>query len=96
MKKLQLTAFLAIVMIWPAVAHAETYIYGGSYPGIYGSYSDEAEAWLDNYQYNRAILRQDREEQRQWDRFAKTHALPIARPDEPQNAPGFKIVHPPK
>jgi hypothetical protein len=87
MKKLQLTAFLAMVMIWPAIAHAEILTFTDS---------DEAEAWLDNYQYNRAILQQDREEQRQWDRFAQTHALPIARPDEESGAPGFKIVHPPK
>jgi hypothetical protein len=103
MKKL--TALLAIIMIWPAVARAQTY---APYPG-------EGEAWLERYQYNRAIREQEREEKKQWDGYARKHAIPIARPNEPPSdesaiakrapgnsgptnvqPPGFKVVHPPE
>src|SRR6266550_7708871 len=81
MKKL--TALLAIFMIWPAVTQAQTYIYQ---PYPYQTYDGEGEAWLARYQYDRAIREQEREEQRQWDNYARKHALPIARPDQPLGA----------
>src|SRR5437773_271735 len=83
MKKL--TALLAIFMIWPAVTHAQTYIYQ-PYPYqtySYQPYDGEGDAWIARNQYDRAILEQEREEKRQWDNFARKHALPIAQPDEP-------------
>src|SRR6266446_3834569 len=102
MKKL--AALLAIIMIWPAVTRAQTYMYE-SYPG-------ERDARLE---YDRAIREQEREQKEQWDEYAKKHALPIARPNEPpsdesaiaERAPGnsdptnvppqgFRIVHPPE
>lgn len=75
MKKL--AALLAIITISPAVGRAQTYTYQ-PYPG-------ESEAWPERYQYNRAIREQEREEKKQWDDYAKKHALPIARPNEPQS-----------
>ncbi len=74
-------------------------------PYIYQPYGG-GEGWLERYQYERAIREQDREEKKQWDNFAKKHALPIARPNEPPSdesisptdtpPQGFKIVHPPE
>src|SRR5258705_46243 len=105
MKKL--TALLTIIMIGPAVARAQTYIYEPN-PG-------ERDAQLERYQYDRAIREQERDEKKQWDDYARKHALPIARPDGPpsdestiaERAPGdssptnmqpqgFKVVHPPE
>jgi hypothetical protein len=105
MKKL--TALLAIIMIWPAVARAQTSIYP-PYPG-------EGEAWLERYQYNRGIREQEKEKKKQWDGYARKHAIPIARPNEApsdesaisEKAPGnsgptnmqpqgIKVIHPPE
>src|SRR5258708_18044451 len=106
MKKL--VALLAVFMIWPAVTQAQTFIYQAfpSQPYAYQPYDGEGEASIARYQYDRAILEQDREEKRQWDNFARKHALPIARPDEPLGqessqptnmvSAGFKVVHPPE
>src|SRR5260370_42475093 len=94
-------ALLAVFMIWPGDPRAETYLYQ---PYAYQSYDGEGDAAIANYQHDRAILEQEREEQMQWDNFAQKHALPIARPDEPlseesrvvESAPEFKVVHPPE
>src|SRR5713101_926375 len=52
---------------------------------IYEQFPGEGLGWIENYQYNRAIREQEREEKKQWDDYAKKHALPIARPDEAPN-----------
>jgi hypothetical protein len=77
MKKL--IALLAILMIWPTVTRAQTYTYQ---PYQSYSYDGEGDAAIARYQYERAIRDQDREEKKQWDNYAREHALPIARPDE--------------
>jgi hypothetical protein len=81
MKKL--VALLAILMIWPTVTRAQTFTYQPSY-----TYDGEGDAAIARYQYERAIRDQDREEKKQWDDYAKKHALPIARSDEPPSDEG--------
>jgi hypothetical protein len=76
MKKL--AALLAIITISPAVTRAQPYTYQPPY-----SYDGEGDAAIARYQYNRAIREQETEEKKQWDDYAKKHALPIARPNEP-------------
>ncbi len=80
---------VALIMAVPAAATAadDRSSDSGSPVGrprtfIYEQFPGEGQAWIDNYQYDRAIREQEREEQKQWTDYARKHALPIARPDE--------------
>src|SRR5260370_39184544 len=86
-------ALLAVFMIWPGDPRAETYLYQ---PYAYPSYDGEGDAAIANYQHDRAIVEQEREEQMQWDNFAQKHALPIARPDEPVSEESPFVVRAPE